>query len=77
MIVDLGKDQNLGLTAHTWDLSNNLHDRIFGTKISHTNSVWIATVFTKKKPKKNSVNALISLFIFWLEFKWVCKILTI
>ena len=33
-------------TTQTWDLSENLHDRIFGPKILHTKS---ATIFTKKE----------------------------
>ena len=33
----------------TWDLSKNLHDWIFGQKLSHTKSAQFATIFTKKE----------------------------
>ena len=33
----------------TWDLSKNLHGRIFRSKILHTESAPIATIFIKKE----------------------------
>ena len=33
----------------TWDLSKNLHGRIFRPKILHTESARIATIFIKKE----------------------------
>ena len=38
--------------GQTWDLSKNLHDRIFGPKILHTESAYIVTIFTQKETAK-------------------------
>ena len=35
--------------GQTWDLSKNLHKRIFGPKILHTKSAYIATISTQKE----------------------------
>ena len=45
--ANVGDDADVGVGAdQTWELSKNLHDRIFGQKIVQTKSAKIMTIFT-------------------------------
>ena len=59
--------------SQTWNMSKNLHDRIFGPKTLHTKNAQIATALITMKQCIHVCLTISNLGHFLVEFNWMCK----